>query len=186
MTCFPGTAVAGIGQNSAGSSVDAAYTTYAVVTDKTRKVRPMESSFNVSRIVPSILISPMIYSRLTTRPQMIFAFSVLQTPAIGMAKLSFLFFFRRIFRGTTFNILSWTTIGIVIGWTVADFFLTDFQCQEHVSMLWNPTKDYANYCYDGEPLALTFTALDVLTDFIILVQPIYWVGLLERSPKSED
>ena len=106
----------------------------------------------------------------------------MQPLALGLAKLSLLLFYRRIFRGTVFNAISWIVIFIVAGWMTADFFLNIFQCREHVWMAWDPPKDYASYCYPGETLALTFASLDVVTDVIILVQPIYWVSILFLLP----
>lgn len=61
----------------------------------------------------------------------------LQPIALGFIKLSALFFYRRIFIGKTFNILSWVLIGITSGWMVAFFFGLFFDCEPSTRSLNN-------------------------------------------------
>jgi hypothetical protein len=95
-----------------------------------------------------------------------------------LAKLLLLFFFRRIFKGKAFNGVSLAAIALVTAWGLSDFFIALFQCGSHVGdLLFGTTKTTVSQCLPGAPLALTYGAFDIFTDFLIMIIPLYWVRL---------
>ncbi|KAL9052294.1 MAG: hypothetical protein Q9162_005496 [Coniocarpon cinnabarinum] len=99
------------------------------------------------------------------------------TVADGAAKLSVLFFYRQIFGGRPFNILSWTMIALTVSWMLTAFFLNLFQCGSHLSAQRSPNNAIKDrYCIDGFKITIPMTVLDVLLDLIILIMPLYWVS----------
>ncbi|MCJ1486508.1 hypothetical protein MMC06_006685 [Schaereria dolodes] len=89
---------------------------------------------------------------------------------IGITKLSILFFYRRIFRGTAFNIVTWTTIGLVASWIVAFFFATIFGWTPVQLSLHDPNNPDV-HCIDSISFFYGGAGSDVLIDFIILAMP---------------
>lgn len=96
--------------------------------------------------------------------------------AFGFAKLSMLFFYRSIFRGTVFNIISWAMIAIVILWTIGFFGAVLFQCGARVHLLWGSGAKILEYCAPGFNIAISSASTDAFLDLIILLMPIYWVS----------
>lgn len=86
-----------------------------------------------------------------------------------------IFFYRRIFRGKTFSILSWIMVGVIVAWTLGGFFAIAFQCGPHISILWSSLAAMARSCTTGLDIVLGFAIPDVITDILILVLPLYWV-----------
>ncbi len=96
--------------------------------------------------------------------------------ALGTAKLSVIFFYRSIFRGKAFNIASWTMVGVVMAWIFGAFFAVAFQCGNQFLLLWSSAASVASHCSKGSAVALGFSVPDVITDFLILTLPLYWVS----------
>lgn len=55
--------------------------------------------------------------------QVLWIYVFMTTPATGFAKLSILFFYKRIFTDRKFEIACWAMIGIITTWMIALFFL---------------------------------------------------------------
>jgi hypothetical protein len=104
-------------------------------------------------------------------------FDYFSTPTLGLAKISALLFFRRIFcdrgRRTFFNAITITTIVIVSLWMVTYLVLFGLQCGVHFSALWTGTKDYSRYCAAiARPALEGFAISDFLLDVWILSLPV--------------
>ena len=95
----------------------------------------------------------------------------------GGAKLSVLFFYRSIFRGRRFDIASWTLIVICGLWTLFSFLFGILQCGSHVDYLWGSAAEIASKCFDGWKSALPSVIVDVSTDLMILILPLFWVSI---------
>ncbi|KAI1382875.1 uncharacterized protein F4822DRAFT_435250 [Hypoxylon trugodes] len=109
------------------------------------------------------------------------AFDLVQCFAFGTAKLSVLFFYRRIFRGDVFRIISMTMIVTVVIWTLAFFFAILFRCGTQFWALWAPLKFLLANCYASTPMFQAFSISDVITDVLILAMPIYWTSRLHMT-----
>lgn len=62
--------------------------------------------------------------------------------------------------------------------TATTFLLALFQCGIHIKWLWSSPTNIAAYCLAGTKLASAFAILDVITDILIILMPLYWVGRL--------
>ncbi|KAI1076112.1 hypothetical protein F5B20DRAFT_594319 [Whalleya microplaca] len=98
-------------------------------------------------------------------------FNIVQCFAFGAAKLSVLFFYRRVFCGHVFNMLSWAMIAIVVVWTFGFFFAILFRCGTRFWALWAPLKFLLANCYASTPMFQAFSISDVITDVFILAIP---------------
>jgi hypothetical protein len=95
--------------------------------------------------------------------------------AFGFTKLSILFFYRRIFRGLAFDIVSWTLIAVSVGWTISFFFATVFDCGTNIERNWGNVLDVQTKCINNFKLYLDLAITDVVVDVLILLTPIPWV-----------
>ncbi|KAI0424135.1 hypothetical protein F5Y09DRAFT_353752 [Xylaria sp. FL1042] len=110
-----------------------------------------------------------------------YAFILTQSVAFGLAKLSILYFYRRIFSSRTFQVLTSVMIAVVCVWSIGFFFAYLFRCGSNFWALWAPLQYLIKYCYDSKPLFYTLSISDVITDFIILSLPLFWVWRLNTS-----
>ncbi|QSZ32401.1 hypothetical protein DSL72_001975 [Monilinia vaccinii-corymbosi] len=121
---------------------------------------------------PKLLITPI---------KIKYAFNLLQMIAFGAVKLSVLFFYRRIFRGTIFDIASWTMIGVVIIWTFGFFFTMMFECRTEFWAFWSTLSDLLTHCLDDVKFQRVLSVSDVVSDILILLIPIPIVWQLNLS-----
>ena len=89
-------------------------------------------------------------------------------------KLSVLFFYRRVFRGTTFNATSWFLIAVTIAWMITFFFTNLLKCVPIEPSLGIPTEiargDNCTAAKGDMWLARAYS--DFLLDLLILVLPL--------------
>ena len=81
--------------------------------------------------------------------QVEWAFQMMQVLALGCVKLSFLFFYRRIFvnrSSSWFGKITAALIVIVVMWTVSFFFALLFACKGNWSAWWGSVLDLATKC----------------------------------------
>ena len=106
-----------------------------------------------------------------------FAFNLLQVIILGTIKLSVIFFYRRIFRGRTFDYYSIGMIAVVIVWSIAFFFSVLFECRTHFEYLWSTLLNLVTHCSDEEKFFKAYAISDVVIDGLILAMPIPMVCL---------
>lgn len=109
--------------------------------------------------------------------QLFWAFNLVQEFSFGLAKLSVLFFYRRIFPSQVFRAINTTLMVIVSVWTISFFFAYTFRCGTNFWALWAPLKDLLKYCYKSTPYFYAMCVSDVATDVFILSLPIFWVSI---------
>lgn len=112
------------------------------------------------------------------------AFYLLQILCIGLVKLSFLFFFRRIFVTQKTTVYNWTSIALIVIitlWTVmfAAMFLAG--CGGHFDAHWISPTVFKQYCVYDLPTLEGLAISDFLTDLIVLSFPIFPVVRLHTS-----
>jgi len=100
-------------------------------------------------------------------------------------KLSILFFYRRIFRGKIFDIVSWMMIAATILWTVIFEFLYIFRCGTNFSAGWVSIKELQEYCNDENARQIGFSVTDVFADLVLLVLPMPIVWRLQMPIKRK-
>ena len=103
--------------------------------------------------------------------------------ALGFVKLSFMFFYRRIFRpsdGKHFDRIMFSVVAIIVAWTISFFFAQMFACGIHFDYLWTtfPNERNRNRCIKTLKMQIGFAVSDFITDFIVLVFPLPFVSLM--------
>ena len=106
-----------------------------------------------------------------------FVFNPLQVIILGTIKLSVIFFYRRIFRGRTFEYYSTGMIVIAIAWSIAFFFSFLFECRTHFEYMWSTLLNLVTHCIDEEKFFKAYAISDVIVDGLILAMPIPMVCL---------
>lgn len=106
-------------------------------------------------------------------------------PALGLIKLSFVFFFRRIFhvghRNSTFNIVSLTIAVATVLWTLAFFFWFLLSCASNFAGRWTSHKANVAACTTDDMSDLALAISDVITDIFIYLLPIPMVFRLQMK-----
>ena len=106
--------------------------------------------------------------------------------ALGFVKLSFMFFYRRIFRPSDskhFDRIMFGVVAIVIAWAVSFFFAQFFACGMNFDYLWTtiPNERSHSRCVRTLILQNAFAISDFITDFVVLVFPLPFVSLMARQ-----
>lgn len=104
--------------------------------------------------------------------------------ALGCTKVSFLFFYRRLFvvnKRSSNNVFLIGMIMFVFLWMVGFFLTFLFQCRLNFWALWTSPTAIAEHCTSDTPINLAFTITDLITDVAILVIPIPIIWRLNLS-----
>jgi len=111
----------------------------------------------------------------------------MQFPAITSIKLSFLFFYKRIFSTPStpmLRIILWTMIVICAAWGIIYFFTFVFVCGTHFSAMWSNPSIFKQHCSrivkENYWLAIT----DFVLDAIIFIIPLPLVSKSKMSFKT--
>lgn len=96
----------------------------------------------------------------------------MQVVTLMTLKLAFLFFYRRIFRGRTFNIASWTLIGIVVAWAISFFVAILAACGTSVRANFETLGTLKAKCVDTFIILVCLAVFDVVVDLAIMILPI--------------
>lgn len=95
---------------------------------------------------------------------------------LGLAKLSALFFYRRIFCSghprNAFSILTVLTIAVIAAWTITFFVMTFLVCGPNINYLWAPGHSASAKCGLIYHYFMGTTISDFLLDVFILILPI--------------
>ncbi|KAI0403838.1 hypothetical protein F4802DRAFT_271826 [Xylaria palmicola] len=108
--------------------------------------------------------------------------------ALGCTKMSFLFFYRRVFainRTGATNIFLVGMIVFIIMWSTAFFLTSLFQCKLYFSAAWTSPIAQLEHCISQPKIALALTITDFITDIIILVTPIPLIWQLNLKPTKK-
>lgn len=116
--------------------------------------------------------------------EILFAQQLSTTLAFALTKLSVLLFYKRVFRGNTFNVAVWTMITIIGVWSVAFFFANLLQCYP-ISLNWEASGAQADSCIQTNTMYLAQAWTDVLTDIMILSLPIPCIWALQMPARHK-
>ncbi|KAM0796353.1 hypothetical protein BDR22DRAFT_812102 [Usnea florida] len=100
---------------------------------------------------------------------------LIQVPALGCIKLSFLLLYRRVFanraaRGVRWA--NWSMVAIVTAWTIGYFFTLLFLCGTNFKAYWTSSTTEKDECLPTKPVHLGYAISDVITDVLTIVLPI--------------
>ncbi|KUJ21329.1 uncharacterized protein LY89DRAFT_609882 [Mollisia scopiformis] len=110
--------------------------------------------------------------------QVEWALQLMQVLELGCIKLSFAFFYRRIFVSPAskyFNVITWATIALILAWMTAFFFSLLLACKAYSgewSAWWGSVIDLTTKCVKTEKLETALVVTDFLTDVLIMLLPI--------------
>ncbi|KAL8731128.1 MAG: hypothetical protein Q9181_004427, partial [Wetmoreana brouardii] len=113
---------------------------------------------------------------------------ILQVPALGLVKSSFVLLYRRIFtKGTapTFNVVSGAVLALVVSWAVAFFFALVFICGTDFSAYWISTTVEKARCVDTNMLHNAFAISDFLTDLVVILLPLPMIWRLHLTTRRK-
>lgn len=108
------------------------------------------------------------------------AFFLMQILSMGFTKLSFIFFFRRIFltgHRSLFSIVSACILVVVVLWCLAFFFWFLLSCGNKFATRWTTINTLHHNCQSDIQSDLALAISDFLTDVMILGLPIPMVWL---------
>lgn len=103
------------------------------------------------------------------------AFELMQILSLASVKLSFIFFYRRIFcigSGGAFSVITWIVAVIITLWAVSFFLGLLFVCGTHFSAWWTSIQSLNTYCHPTLDLEQAFAISDFITDLIVLILPV--------------
>ncbi|KAI1818235.1 hypothetical protein GGS20DRAFT_581654 [Poronia punctata] len=117
----------------------------------------------------------------------VFASEVLGYPPLTCTKLSILFFYRRVFLGKRFALVTLTLLILSSVWGVAFFFATLFTCYP-VSYAWTTnegTPEFDAHCYNPVPMFYGSAVSNMIMDIFILIipAPMVWRLVLPTRQK---
>lgn len=105
----------------------------------------------------------------------------MQPLALGCIKLSFIFFYRRIFNvginTAVFNIVSLASLFLMAVWMLGFFLAVMLICPGHIDAYWALPTVRAKYCWTTTKFLYALSWSDVGTDLIVFLMPIPSVGL---------
>lgn len=120
--------------------------------------------------------------------KMDWAMIVIEKAAFGAVKLSFLFFYGRIFGvWPSFRRVNNVLIGVVSAWALA-FTISDILlCGAHPELIWGYDQTIALHsCGNRGAQLLAFSVTSVVTDIAVLILPLVYIGRLQMSGKSKN
>lgn len=100
------------------------------------------------------------------------AFDLTEIFALGTMKLSVIFFYRRVFRGQTFDFYSKSMIALVGVWITAFFLATLFECGTRFQYMWTDILDVSTQCTNSVMYHNAYAISDLITEVLILAMPI--------------
>ena len=110
----------------------------------------------------------------------------MQIVTLMTLKLTFLFFYRRIFRGRVFNVASWFLIGVVVAWAIAFFIAILAACGTSIRANFQTLGLLKDECVDTFVILICLAVFDVVVDLAIMVLPIPSVlGISEILHRSQ-
>ncbi|KFY03178.1 hypothetical protein O988_01662 [Pseudogymnoascus sp. VKM F-3808] len=122
-------------------------------------------------------VKALSHEELTTALGWFYGSQIIYKVLLGATKSSLLLFYMRIFVGKRFQMMCWACMAVVIAWSVGSTFATIFQCIP-VAAFWDKSiKDPK--CTDTDAFWVAYAVINIITDFIILLLPIWEIRKLQ-------
>ncbi|KAI0198216.1 hypothetical protein F4808DRAFT_436901 [Astrocystis sublimbata] len=118
-----------------------------------------------------------------------YAFWIGHVLAIGFIKLTILFLFRRLFKGsairTTFDHVNWVLIALVTLWTAVFLFFDIFACGTAPEASWESWNSLRSACVDTFGMQTGCAVFSWVLDLAIFTEPLVMIRTLNMSRKRK-
>jgi hypothetical protein len=105
--------------------------------------------------------------------------------ALGISKISILFFYLRVFPSRGFRTLTYCVMGLSVAYTVAFFFATTIQCWP-ISLAWTQWDGlHHGTCNDIHLQGWIAAAINIILDAMVMVLPLRHLAKLNMSLKKK-
>jgi len=109
--------------------------------------------------------------------KMEYSILMIQCLQIGFAKLSILFFYRRIFccsiYWSSMSIMTGFLILITVVWSIAFFFVNLFECGTNFTLNWQASAAQAADCINEQLMNQAYIYSDFILDVLIFIMPMH-------------
>ncbi|KAI9699173.1 MAG: hypothetical protein M1820_007252 [Bogoriella megaspora] len=124
-------------------------------------------------------------AKIGTSIETAYIFLAIQYWALGCTKLSILFFYRRIFRGKVFNVITWIVIVLVSLWTLIFGLVWIFSCGAHPPLLWTEFSEISSHCLNIFDQMMAGAVVDWVFDIFIIALPCTMVWQLQMPLRQK-
>lgn len=101
--------------------------------------------------------------------------------ALGISKISILFFYLRVFPARSFRMLTYSIMGLSLAYTIAFFFATLFQCTP-ISQAWTQWDGlHAGTCNNIHLQGWIAAAINIFLDIVVMVLPLKHLAGLQMN-----
>jgi hypothetical protein len=105
--------------------------------------------------------------------------------ALGVSKISILFFYLRVFPAKSFRTLTYSVMGLSAAYTVAFFIVTTWQCLP-VSLAWTQWDGlHEGKCNDIHLQGWIAAAINIALDAVVMILPLRHLAVLNMSLKKK-
>lgn len=139
---------------------------------------PASKEAAITATIPQVVISDKIE----------YGFELLAILALGLIKLSVVFFCRRIFvvqSASRTSIITWIYVGALTVWTLVLLIGFAQGCHGNVAAEWGSNEVSEQYCTDGEYWEEGWAMSDFITDVFVICLPLPLVWHLHASLKKK-
>jgi hypothetical protein len=104
--------------------------------------------------------------------------------ALGISKISILFFYLRVFPAKSFRMLTYSIMGLSAAYTVAFFIVTTWQCLP-ISLAWTQWDGlHEGTCNDIHLQGWIAAAINIVLDAVVMILPLRHLAVLNMSLKK--
>ncbi|RMZ66270.1 oxidase [Pyrenophora seminiperda CCB06] len=105
--------------------------------------------------------------------------------ALGISKISILFFYLRVFPAKSFRVLTYSVMGVAAAYTVAFFFATTIQCWP-ISLAWTQWDGlHKGTCNNIHLQGWIAAAINIALDVVVMILPMKHLAALNMSLKKK-
>lgn len=112
---------------------------------------------------------------------------MLSVLSLVCTKLSIVLFYRRIFRGQVFAVITLILLISIFAWGVAFFFATLFECMP-IEQVWKSlygTPEHEAHCYNYLPMFIATAISNMCMDVLVLTVPLPMVWRLNMATRQK-
>lgn len=113
---------------------------------------------------------------------MLIVYQIVYYNAMVLAKLSYLFFYLRIFVTEAFRLAAWICMGCALSYWLGSMLQIFLICQPFAKN-WDPTLE--GHCASQNVAFSTIGAFNLVTDLMIMLLPVHFIRKLQMSPATK-